>query len=212
MWQNSPGSPQILPIRSLRGTLLVCLRFSSAYSHILHSRLTQSVSVYPIALSLIPSKALPISPITAATLSPGFQVLSPPLSTTSPTASIPRTRGNLTEGECPCRVNNSERLSPAARIRINTLPGCGWGFEWLVVYRRPEHECISNVKAQIFWEQLGTWWRNWRFGTNYRSHSWSHSSRWNVRGTKDFLEMQFQSQMMRGWGRRGFRYADPFRN
>src|SRR5215467_12644385 len=45
----------------------------------------------------------------------------------SPTHSIPRTRGNLTDGESPRRVNHSERLRPNALILIKTHPGFAMG-------------------------------------------------------------------------------------
>jgi hypothetical protein len=33
---------------------------------------------------------------------------------------MPRTRGKWTLGECPCRVNSSERFNPNASTRIKT--------------------------------------------------------------------------------------------
>ena len=60
--------------------------------------------------------------------------LGAPSSHDLPTASIPRIRGRVTEGEWPCRVNSSERLRPKARTLISTQPGfdCGTGRSWTV--------------------------------------------------------------------------------
>src|SRR5580704_14755048 len=65
-------------------------------------------------------------PITLATLSP-LRNSPPGASSTSPTASMPMMRGNLTPRENPCRVNNSDRFSPNARTRMSTWSGCGVG-------------------------------------------------------------------------------------
>src|ERR1700687_1057606 len=48
---------------------------------------------------------------------------------------MPRTRGNLTLGEWPCRVNSSERFSPNALTRISTSPLCGAGIGRLSILR-----------------------------------------------------------------------------
>src|SRR5579862_220335 len=72
-------------------------------------------------------------PITLATLSP-LRNSPPGASSTSPTASMPMMRGNLTPRENPCRVNNSDRFSPTARTRMSTWPGCGVGIgrSWIL--------------------------------------------------------------------------------
>src|SRR5690242_2834566 len=44
-------------------------------------------------------------------------------SATTPTHSIPSTRGKRTLGECPCRVISSDRLSPNALTRTSVQPG-----------------------------------------------------------------------------------------
>lgn len=38
---------------------------------------------------------------------------------------MPRTRGNLTPGECPWRVKSSERFIPQALTRMRTRPAVG---------------------------------------------------------------------------------------
>src|SRR3954468_17119523 len=48
-------------------------------------------------------------------------------SATTPTASIPRTRGNVTPEARPRRVCSSERLRPNALTLINTQPAAGAG-------------------------------------------------------------------------------------
>lgn len=56
-----------------------------------------------------------------------FRNSPPGASSTVPTASMPRTRGNSTPGEWPWRVNNSERFMPHAWTRMRTSPGLGMG-------------------------------------------------------------------------------------
>ena len=74
----------------------------------------------------------------AATTSPSFHFDPPPASFTTPTHSMPSTLGNCIPGECPCLVNNSERLRPYAFTRISTWPSFGLGSGWSVVYTSSE--------------------------------------------------------------------------
>ncbi len=74
---------------------------------------SSAYSAYP------PSNSRPISPITAATLVPGASRAD---SATTPTHSMPSTRGNRTFGECPCRVISSDRFSPNPSTRTRVQP------------------------------------------------------------------------------------------
>jgi AraC-like DNA-binding protein len=71
---------------------------------------TSAVTSTPWACAI--EVARPISPITAATVVP-TGVAEPVVAATTPTHSIPSTRGNRTAGGCPCRVRNSDRFRPA---------------------------------------------------------------------------------------------------
>ena len=65
-------------------------------------------------------------PMSAATCWSG--VNSPPgHSATTPTASMPGTRGNVTPSATPSRMCSSDRFSPNARTRISTQPAAGSG-------------------------------------------------------------------------------------
>src|SRR6476620_11823618 len=64
--------------------------------------------------------------MTAATFCPLGRPVPPPSSTT-PTHSIPSTRGKRTLGEWPWRVYISERFRPNALTLISTQPGFGSG-------------------------------------------------------------------------------------
>src|SRR6516164_6508723 len=70
-------------------------------------------------------------PIIAATFCPGLSCGFSD-SAISPTHSIPRTRGNFTDGESPRRVNHSDRLRPNALTLIKTHPGLAVGV-WISV-------------------------------------------------------------------------------
>ena len=82
---------------------------------------THVYSAYP------PSNARPIPPIIATTCCPAAN--SPPgHDATTPAASIPSTRGNVTAPPAsPSRVCSSDRLSPKALTSISTHPSSGVG-------------------------------------------------------------------------------------
>src|SRR4051812_15925469 len=68
----------------------------------------------------------PMPPIIAATCCPSSN--SPPgAAATTPVASMPSTRGNVTPCPRPSLVCNSERLIPNALTRMSTQPGRGSG-------------------------------------------------------------------------------------
>ena len=79
------------------------------------ARGTTVYSAYP------PSNTRPMPPIRVATCCPGTRSPSGAASTT-PTASIPSTRGNVTPWAYPRRVCSSERFRPKAITVIRTHP------------------------------------------------------------------------------------------
>jgi hypothetical protein len=73
-----------------------------------------------------PSNTRPIPPIIATTCCPA-RSSDPGAASTTPTHSIPGTRGNVTPSASPNRVCSSDRFSPNARTRIRTHPNSASG-------------------------------------------------------------------------------------